>query len=184
MVGVSNLSAQNVAITDDSGYSADASAMLDVKSTDKGLLIPRLTQAQRNAIGTPATGLMIYQTNITPGFYYYNGSGWIEVRGAAAVSSSEDNLRIIRGTVDDFGDIVCGEGFTVTYWGFVVYTVYFTTAFSETPTVTATPYGQSSSDYITIQIGNTYETSTRFYTKENTEGGYDWGFTFIAIGPK
>ena len=54
----------------------DASAMLDVKSTDKGVLIPRMTLAQRDLITTPATGLMIYQTDNTPGFYYYNGSIW------------------------------------------------------------------------------------------------------------
>ncbi len=52
----------------------DPSAMLDVKSTSKGLLIPRMTQVQRNAIVNPATGLMIYQTDNTPGFYYNSGS--------------------------------------------------------------------------------------------------------------
>src|SRR4051794_1244748 len=53
-----------------------ASALLEIKSTKKGLLIPRMTLAQRNAIASPAKGLMIYQTDNTPGFYYYNGSGW------------------------------------------------------------------------------------------------------------
>lgn len=64
-----------VAITTD-GSSADASAMLDVKSTNKGLLVPRLTMAQRDGIASPATGLIIYQTDNTVGFYYYNGSSW------------------------------------------------------------------------------------------------------------
>ncbi|MCX6269227.1 MAG: hypothetical protein NTW16_18055 [Bacteroidetes bacterium] len=53
------------------------SAMLDVQSTTKGILIPRMTLSQRNAISTPATGLMIYQTDSTTGFRYYNGSTWI-----------------------------------------------------------------------------------------------------------
>src|SRR5678810_43422 len=35
-----------------------------------------MTLTQRNAIVRPATGLLIYQTNSTPGFYYYNGSAW------------------------------------------------------------------------------------------------------------
>lgn len=61
----------------------NASAQLDVTSTDKGLLIPRLTQAQRNLIATPATGLMIYQTDNTPGFYYYNGTAWTSVAPAS-----------------------------------------------------------------------------------------------------
>lgn len=69
-----NLNAQ-VAVTTD-GSSADPSAMLDIKSNDKGLLIPRMTEAERDAIDTPAEGLMIYQTDGTEGFYYYNGTTW------------------------------------------------------------------------------------------------------------
>lgn len=60
----------------------NASSQLEIKSTSKGLLIPRMTIVQRNAIATPATGLMIYQTNSTPGFYYYTGTAWITLAGA------------------------------------------------------------------------------------------------------
>lgn len=55
--------AQNVGINSD-GSLPDNSAMLDIKSTDKGLLIPRMTQAVREAIATPAMGLMVFQTRI------------------------------------------------------------------------------------------------------------------------
>lgn len=44
------------------GNTPDPSAMLDVQSTSKGILIPRMTTAERNAIATPATGLMIFNT--------------------------------------------------------------------------------------------------------------------------
>jgi hypothetical protein len=54
----------------------DASAALDITSTTGGLLVPRMTKAQRGFIDTPATGLMIYQTDGIPGFYYFNGSSW------------------------------------------------------------------------------------------------------------
>ena len=60
----------------------DASSALYISSTTKGLLIPRMTAAQRDAITSAATGLMIYQTDGTVGFYHYNGSSWAEV-GAA-----------------------------------------------------------------------------------------------------
>ncbi|CAG0965438.1 MAG: hypothetical protein HND27_03890 [Bacteroidetes bacterium] len=70
------LYSQNVAINA-TGATANASAMLDVTSTTSGVLIPRMTQAQRNAIGTPATSLLIYQTDGTSGYYYYNGSIWV-----------------------------------------------------------------------------------------------------------
>ena len=55
-----------------------ASAQLDVNSpgNDKGLLIPRMTAAQRTAIASPAEGLMVYQTNAPIGFYFYKGGFW------------------------------------------------------------------------------------------------------------
>jgi hypothetical protein len=59
------------------GNSPDNSALIDASSTTKGLLIPRMTLAQRNAISSPATGLMIYQTTNTPGFYYNSGTSTI-----------------------------------------------------------------------------------------------------------
>ncbi len=62
----------------------NASAALEVNSTTKGFLLPTMTQTQRNAISTPATGLLIYQSDNTPGFYYYNGSAWTAIAGAAA----------------------------------------------------------------------------------------------------
>ena len=57
----------------------DASAALDITSTTGGLLVPRMTETQRDAINPAAIGLMIYQTDGTVGFYYYNGSSWSEV---------------------------------------------------------------------------------------------------------
>ena len=73
---------QGVAITTD-GTTADNSAMLDIKSTSKGILVPRMTAAQRTAVATPATGLLVYQTDGTSGFYFYNGSTWSPI-GATA----------------------------------------------------------------------------------------------------
>lgn len=71
---------QNAAINSD-GSAPDGSAMLDVKSTEKGMLIPRMTSTQRQAISTPAEGLMVYQTDGLPGFYYFDGSNWYPVGG-------------------------------------------------------------------------------------------------------
>jgi hypothetical protein len=68
------VSSQSLSINTD-GSTADASAMLDIKSTVKGLLIPRMTTAQRTAIASPATGLEVYDTDLAQ-FYYYNGTVW------------------------------------------------------------------------------------------------------------
>src|SRR6059058_3497114 len=54
----------------------NASAALDVTSTTRGVLIPRMSQAQRDAITAPAASLLIYQTDGTKGYYYYNGTSW------------------------------------------------------------------------------------------------------------
>src|SRR5690554_6363657 len=55
------------------------SAILDVESTDKGMLIPRLTTAQREAIVPPADGLLMYNTE-TKTFWYFDGTNWIELK--------------------------------------------------------------------------------------------------------
>jgi hypothetical protein len=73
LMGVS-LQAQNVAVNND-GTSAATSAMLDVKSTTKGFLMPRLTTAQRTAITSPALGLLIFDTD-TKTVWAYDGAAW------------------------------------------------------------------------------------------------------------
>lgn len=63
----------------------NASAALDIQHTAKGVLVPRMTMVQRNAIVSPANGLMIYQTDNNPGFYFNKGtaaaSNWQPVNG-------------------------------------------------------------------------------------------------------
>lgn len=67
---------QSLSVNTD-GSNAAASAMLDVKSTTKGLLIPRMSRTERDAIASPATGLLIFQNAPDSiGYYYYNGSAW------------------------------------------------------------------------------------------------------------
>lgn len=74
--------------------SPNASAILDINSTTKGMLAPRMTKAQRDAIVTPATGLLIFQTNATPGLYIYSGTVWAPVSGSGA-NTSLSNLNAI-----------------------------------------------------------------------------------------
>ncbi len=66
--------AQGVAISNDNS-NPDASAMLDVKSTDKGMLVPRMTTAQRTAISNPANGLLVFDST-TGSFWFYSSSTW------------------------------------------------------------------------------------------------------------
>ncbi len=56
--------------------SAEGSARLELSSSNKGFLMPRMTQTQKNSILSPTAGLLIFQTDNTTGFYYYTGSVW------------------------------------------------------------------------------------------------------------
>jgi len=77
----------------------EVSAQLEVKSTTKGLLTPRMTASERTAINSPSTGLIVYQTDATQGFYYNAGTptspSWvILLNGGSSIASSS-----ITGTV-------------------------------------------------------------------------------------
>lgn len=76
------------------GTSPDASAILDLNITSKGFLVPRMTQAQRNAITSPATSLLIFQTDNTPGFYYNSGTPgtpvWTTFGGGSGPTAGND----------------------------------------------------------------------------------------------
>ncbi len=82
-LGLGLTAQQNIAINA-TGAAADNSAILDISvaglsaTGKKGFLMPRMTLAQRGALTTVA-GLTIYQTDNTPGFYYYNGLAWVRL---------------------------------------------------------------------------------------------------------
>lgn len=86
---------------------ADSSAMIDVSSTSKGMLAPRMTSTQRAAISRPATGLLVYQTDGTAGFYY-NGGGknspnWIQL-STSQVTQIQDADNDTKIQVDEYND--------------------------------------------------------------------------------
>jgi len=78
--------AQNVRINAGAAP-VEASALLDINSTDKGILIPGMTSGERSAIAHPAKGLLVFQTDGTAGFYYYDGQLWLSLTGGNVVNS-------------------------------------------------------------------------------------------------
>ncbi len=101
---VLNLHAQNVGI---GTTTPDVSAQLDINSISRGVLVPRMTQEQRNAIASPATGLLIFQTDYTAGFYYYTGAAWTAIAGSGSLTgwsttgnAGTDSLVHFVGTTD------------------------------------------------------------------------------------
>jgi nitrogen fixation protein len=75
--------------------SPSASAILQADSTTRGFLPPRMTNAQRTAIGSPAVGLLVYQTDATEGTYEYISSGWRIINGGGGGSVDELQVSLI-----------------------------------------------------------------------------------------
>src|SRR5258705_11913950 len=65
----------------------NSSAQLDVSSTTKGMLIPRMTTVQRSNIASPATGLIVFDTD-TNSLWWYTGSSWFNSSAITAWSLS------------------------------------------------------------------------------------------------
>ncbi|MBN1187360.1 MAG: hypothetical protein JXB49_34105 [Bacteroidales bacterium] len=95
------LYSQNVGINDDNSQ-PDASAMLDIKSSDRGLLLPRVQLVNLNSaspVTNPATGLLIYNdgNNVDKGFYYWDGSKWVQlVSGEGIIDNDSDSTNEIQ----------------------------------------------------------------------------------------
>lgn len=72
-----------------------ASAMLDVASSEKGMLIPRMSSTQRTAIAAPANGLLVYDTD-TASFWFYQGSGWKNLSAIPdRLTDADGNTRVM-----------------------------------------------------------------------------------------
>jgi len=83
----------------------DPSALLDLNSTSKGLLIPRMSEAQRDAIQNPAAGLMIFQTDQGIGTYTFDGTSW-QPSAARIGAASTVGFWNLQGNLVDATDFV------------------------------------------------------------------------------
>lgn len=88
-----SVSAQGIAINT-AGLTPDSSAILDVSSSSKGLLTPRMTSSQRTAIINPATGLLVFQTDSPSGFWYYD-SIWVQLNTGGGGSPSSGAIELV-----------------------------------------------------------------------------------------
>lgn len=93
------------------GTAADASAVIHANSTTKGaLVVPRMTEAQRNSIASPATGLMVWNTNTTD-LNDYDGSNWRPFRPQhLAVTTQFDKVNTTLANITDLSaNVVAGK---------------------------------------------------------------------------
>ena len=92
-----------------------ASSQLDLTSTSKGFLVPRMNETQKGQISSPATGLLIYQTDGTAGFYYYTGSAWISLTSSSVAITGLDGLSDAKvGGTNFTGSLLVGHQTTGT----------------------------------------------------------------------
>ena len=122
-IQLSNVSNAQIAINED-GSSPDASAMLEVSSSSKGILIPRLTEAERDEIANPVQGLLIYNTD-DDCFNYYTGTAWYKDCGRTLTADATtleaqniggtDNEKGQSISIDTEGNIVISGSFEGTF---------------------------------------------------------------------
>ena len=152
---VSTTLCAQVAINAD-GSQPDATAMIDVKSTTRGALLPRMTQSQISAISSPANGLIVYNiTNNKLYTYVASDSVWKEILYGA-------------GTISKFS---CGSSITINHIAGDVAPVTKTVTYS---TVTSIP-GEPSKCWITSNLGSDHQAASVDDATEASAGWY-WQF--------
>lgn len=95
----------------ETGEAADASAILDARSSTKGFLPPRMTQVQRDAIVAPAVGLQVYQTDGIAGLYVYDGRDWNQTAvGTVGISGGGTGAITQAGAANAILPVQSGNG--------------------------------------------------------------------------
>jgi hypothetical protein len=99
---------------DQQGNNPDNTAALEISVADRGLLVPRMTIAQRELISNPAEGLMVYQTDSIRGVYFFSDTEW-KILGKNSIINNEvaTQIAVVR---DVKGSGVNGGPFTQGSW--------------------------------------------------------------------
>jgi hypothetical protein len=88
LVAIKNVSAQSVGI---GTITPNPAAQLEVASTTKGILIPRMTDAEKNAIASPVQGLLLFNTS-TNSFQYYQGGNWVNISHSGIINGTANKV--------------------------------------------------------------------------------------------
>jgi hypothetical protein len=132
----------------------NASAKLEIASTDKGLLIPRMTAAQRAAIVTPANGLLVYQTDSETGFYVNTGTSaspvWTRVNSNWTRSGSDIAYTI--GNISTTGALTGGNSSTSSISGFAANVASISANYSITAADNGKVIQSTSASAVTVTI--------------------------------
>jgi hypothetical protein len=171
--------------------SPDASAKLEISSTTQGLLPPRMTYTQRQAISSPAIGLIIYCTNCGAGTgepQFYNGTAWVNMIGGVGLTQpptvgSTTVASNIRGTsATSGGDITNDLGNTISVRGICWSTSPNPTTANAYTTESGTT-GSFTSDISGLTFGTLYYVRAYATNASGTSYGAQVSFTTPALPP-
>ncbi|BDB52201.1 hypothetical protein [Flavobacterium ammonificans] len=134
--------------------SPNASARLEVASTDKGFLLPRMTAAQRGLIPSPANGLMVYQTDGVVGFYVNTGTSVTPVWSRVNMdwTRTGNDISYTIGNVSTTGNLIGGNVSTSTISGFAANVATITANYSITAADNGKIIQSTSATAITVTI--------------------------------
>ncbi|HQW25890.1 MAG TPA: tail fiber domain-containing protein [Saprospiraceae bacterium] len=154
----------------------DASAILDLTNPDdKGLLIPSMTTSQKNGIENPADGLLVYQTDSTSGFYFFDGTMWGRIGGGGNAWEETDSTvytsKLVginkdepRNHLDVIGNLVISQFSS-------------TTASEPTPAQTKTMIADAEISFSQL------DSTGRFFDTGGPNGPYGNGITSTCVIP-
>ena len=132
-----SIHAQSMGISN-STITPDPSSILEMRATDKGMLIPRMTTAERDGISSPATGLMMYNTT-TNQFNFFNGTYWaVSVSGTPYLTADADSTLT---TSSSSPNVIAGMSKTALEGG--SYMMFFNSQVTIPPSVYTTGFSSS-----------------------------------------
>lgn len=162
-------------------------AALDVTSTTNGFLPPRMTYAQRQAISSPATGLMIYCTDCGTGEpQYYNGSAWLNMIGGIGltqppmIGATTAASNIQNNSVTSGGNITNDNGLAITARG-VCWSISSNPTTADAKTIESGTTGSFTSDITGLTRGTLYYMRSYAINAGGTSYGVQESFTTTAV---
>ena len=161
------------------------SAVLDVTSTTKGFMPPRMTYAQRNAIATPEAGLIVYCTDCATNgvMYYYNGTNWVSMAMGIAATLSIPSISttaatlITPSTATSGGSVSTDGGRAITARG-VCWSTTANPTIADSKTTNAGTTGIFTSSLTSLSTGTTYY--VRAYATNAIGTGYGTAISFTT----